>query len=97
AAEDGGNGGAAATPSPVAPLAGAEHLSESPERAPNGRVTEPLAELVADKAALSSSILRCEERLAALTSRLDAESTLRSEGDRTDENRKKEEGRAFAA
>ncbi len=83
AAEGAGNGGAAATPSPVAPLAGAEHPSESPERAPNGRVTEPLAQLVADKAALSSSILRCEERLAALTSRLDAESTLRSEEVRT--------------
>ncbi len=80
AAEDAGNGGAPATSSPIEPRAGAEHPSESPERATNGRATERLlAQLVADKAALSSSIQRCEERLAALTSRLDAEITLRSE------------------
>jgi type IV pilus assembly protein PilB len=54
------------------PAAGAE-----PSR---GRAVESLlAQLVADKSALGSSIQRCEERLLALTSRLEAEITVRSD------------------
>ena len=54
-------------------------LERSPVAESSRAVESLLAQLVADKGTLAGSIQRCEERLAALTSRLDAEITVRTE------------------